>query len=89
MATERLSSLECHSYLKNNVMIGMDKYIMAKGKIGNWIVLAEIDDVSDEIINIKSVKIDGEKIKEDTYYELENGEFVEVFENSKEMTSNG
>ena len=78
IATERFSSLECHSYLRNNVMIGMDKYIMAKGKIGNWIVLAEYDDVNDEIIDIKSVKIDGEKIKEDTYYELKNGEFVEV-----------
>ena len=27
---------------------------------------------------VKTEKIDGEKIKEDTFYKLENGEFVEV-----------
>ena len=34
------------------------------------------DDMS--IVNFKAVQVDGEKIKEDVLYKLENGEFVEV-----------
>ena len=30
------------------------------------------------IVNFKAVQVDGEKIKEDVLYRLENGEFVEV-----------
>ena len=48
-----------------------------KGKKGCWITLAEYDD-SGKPICVKSAQIDGENIKEDTYYKLENGGFVEV-----------
>ena len=52
-----------------------------KGKKGNWITLAEWK-YSDEVDNyipvcVRSIQIDGETIKEDTYYKLEDGEFVE------------
>ena len=56
----------------------------AKGKKGSWITLAEW--VKDEEkgryvpIYVKTERVDGEKIKEDTYYTLKNGEFVEVQE---------
>ena len=50
-----------------------------KGKKGDWIVLAEYDKNILPIC-VKSVQIDGEKIKEDTFYQLKNGEFVEANE---------
>ena len=56
----------------------------AKGKKGSWITLAEW--VKDEEkgryvpICVKTERVDGEKIKEDTYYTLKNGEFSEVEE---------
>ena len=55
---------------------------IAKGKIGSWITLSEwkYDKIEKVIIPVcvKTEKIDGERIKEDTFYKLENGEFVEV-----------
>ena len=56
----------------------------AKGKKGSWITLAEW--VKDEEkgryvpVCVKTERVDGEKIKEDTYYTLKNGEFVEAQE---------
>ena len=56
----------------------------AKGKKGSWITLTEW--VKDEEkgryvpICVKTERVDGEKIKEDTYYTLKNGEFSEVEE---------
>ena len=58
---------------------GIDSRI--KGKKGNWITLSEWkydNDIKRHIpICVKSIQIDGEVIKEDTYYKLKNGEFVE------------
>lgn len=53
----------------------------AKGSLGCYIVLAEW--CRDEcgcwhIKHVQSAKVDGEKIKADTFYTLKNGEFVEV-----------
>ena len=52
----------------------------AKGKIGCFIVLAEWKEINYEyhIVDIKSAKVDGENIKEDTFYMLKDGKFVEV-----------
>ena len=59
---------------------GMDS--IAKGKIGSWITLSEwkYDEIekSNIPVCVKTEKIDGERIKEDTFYKLENGKFVEV-----------
>ena len=52
----------------------------ASGKKGTWIVVAEWiqdEDWNWEVKEVKTVKVDGEIIKEDTYYALENGEFME------------
>ena len=54
---------------------------IAKGKKGSWITLSEwkYDEKEKAYIPIcvKTEQIDGEKIKADTFYKLENGEFVE------------
>ncbi len=55
---------------------------IAKGKIGSWITLSEWQYSEEEKAHIpicvKTERIDGERIKEDTYYKLVNGELVEV-----------
>ena len=53
----------------------------AKGSLGCYIVLAEWyrdECESWHIKHVQSAKVDGEKIKADTFYTLKNGEFVEV-----------
>ena len=52
----------------------------AKGKIGCFIVLAEWKEINYEyhLVDVKSAKVDGENIKEDTFYMLKSGKFVEV-----------
>ena len=49
----------------------------AKGALGCWLVIAEKDE-DFNLIDVKAVKVDGKKIKADTFYTLENGKFVEV-----------
>ena len=51
-----------------------------KGKKGSWITLAEYKEVDGkyEVSFAKSAKIDGKKLKENTFYKLENKKFVEV-----------
>jgi len=53
---------------------------IAKGKKGSWITLSEWKYINKEYIPVcvKTEQIDGERIKEDTFYKLENGEFKEV-----------
>ena len=56
---------------------------IAKGKIGSWITLAEYRLDEDEKYYpyfVKTEYIDGERIKEDTFYGLYNKEFREVIE---------
>lgn len=53
----------------------------AKGSLGCYIVLAEWyrDECGNwHIKHVQSAKVDGEKIKADTFYALKNGKFVEV-----------
>lgn len=63
---------------ENAIIVG-DNGSVAKGKKGAIIVLVERDD-SSNIVDFKAVQVNGEEIKEDTLYKLENGEFVEVEE---------
>jgi hypothetical protein len=55
---------------------------VVKAKKGSWITLSEWEYNRDEKANIpicvKTEFVDGEKIKEDTFYTLKNGEFVEA-----------
>ena len=72
---------------KNSVVMAAGFDSMAKAKIGSWITLAEWVRVNDDDKTIwkpKCVKteyVDGEKIKEDTFYKMIDGEFKEVKEN--------
>jgi hypothetical protein len=53
----------------------------ASGIKGNWLVLTEWkkDDKNElNIVSVKTIKVDGERIKENVLYSLVNGEFVEV-----------
>ena len=57
---------------------------IARAKKGSWITLAEwvYDNNKQRYIPVcvKTEQVDGERIKEDTFYRIENGEFVEVAE---------
>ena len=54
---------------------------VAKGAVGNWIVLAEWKRRQNSTwfpACVKAGQIDGEKLRPDTWYTLRDGEFVEV-----------
>ena len=55
---------------------------VVKAKVGSWITLAEwgYSDEKGRLVPrcVKTEYVDGETIKADTWYRLENGEFVEV-----------
>ena len=61
---------------KDSVVANIGANGKAKGIKGNWITLAEYKDYKP--ICVKSVKIDGKRIKENTWYKLENKKFAEV-----------
>ena len=66
---------------KNSVICCAGHGCCASAKSGSWITLAEWGkDGSGEYkpLCVKTEYVDGERIKEDTMYKLENGEFVEV-----------
>ena len=72
---------------KDSVVMAAGYNSIARAKIGSWITLAEwirtdkTDDKGNYIWIPKCVKteyVDGERIKEDTFYKLEDGEFKEV-----------
>ena len=66
---------------KNCVMMSAGNEGQAKGKIGSWIVLTEWKSRGNESIpTVVAKRIDGTEVKEDTWYTLKNGEFVEVEE---------
>ena len=52
---------------------------LARGSVGNWLVVSERDD-DGNIIDAKIVRVDGEAVKENTWYTLQNGEILEVGE---------
>ena len=65
---------------KESVAMAIGYNSKAKGSLGCFIVLAEYKELEGEyhIVDVKSAKVDGEKIKPDTFYKLINGEFVEA-----------
>ena len=66
----------------HSVVMAAGKDSIAKAKIGSWITLAEWDCINGvwTPICVKTEKVDGERIKADTFYKLVNGEFKEVEE---------
>lgn len=68
---------------KAAIAVSLGEKGMAKGALGCWIVITEYDDFNGNFFPIKCVKafkVDGKKIKADTFYKLENGKAVEVKE---------
>ena len=78
------NSAQLASSGENSIVAGIGIDNIAKGAKGNWLVLAEwvYSDKKNCYIPkcVKSKKIDGEKIKENTFYRLVDGKFVEVKE---------
>jgi hypothetical protein len=75
---------------KNSVVMAAGYRSQAKAKKGSWITLAEWVRTDDEDEKgfciwipkcVKTEYVDGERIKEDTFYKLADGEFKEVEEN--------
>jgi len=62
---------------KQCIAVAFGEQGRARGKIGNWIVVAEYGS-DGKIIEPKIAVVDGENIKQDTWYTVKNGEFVEV-----------
>ncbi len=65
---------------KESVAMAVGYDSKAKGALGCYIVLAEWKQIDGEyhIVDVQSVKVDGETIKADTFYKLIDGKFVEV-----------
>ena len=67
---------------KDSVIMCAGNNSIAKAKNGSWITLSEWEYDDDKKryipINVITKKVDGKEIKEDTYYKLINGKFVEV-----------
>ena len=65
---------------KNSVICCAGNGCKAKAKTGSWITLAEWKEINGNYtpVCVKTERVDGVRIKEDTYYKLENGEFVEA-----------
>ena len=64
---------------KECIAAAIGRATKAKASVGSWIVLSEIDD-NGHVQDIQATKVDGKKIKGDTWYRLINNKFVEVDE---------
>ena len=62
----------------NGLSVARGKNVQVKGGIGAILVIAEERDNRYDIVDWKAVVVDGEVVKADTWYRLENGELVEV-----------
>lgn len=60
-----------------SVAVAIGYHSAIRGKVGDFITLGEHADFSLVPTCIKTAQIDGEILKEDVFYVLENGEFVE------------
>ena len=71
---------------KESIAMVTGKDSKAKGALGCWIVLTERKEWDGKIYPIKEVKafkVDGDKVKADTWYKLVDGEPVEVEEDTR------
>lgn len=68
---------------KDGVAVSWGRRGKARGEKGCYLVLAEYDD-SNNLFCAKMEKVDGERIKENTFYTLKNGEFAVAEEQGAE-----
>ena len=62
---------------KDSIAVANGAHSKARGALGCYIVLTEYDD-DGHMICAKMARVDGSAIRENAYYTLKNGEFVEV-----------
>ena len=62
---------------ENSICAAIGVNSKVKGIIGTWITLAEYDD-NYKVVCVKSTKIDGKKLKADTWYILKDKKFQEA-----------
>lgn len=62
---------------ENTIAAVLGRGCKARGALGCWLVLTERDN-DWHILGVLGVKVDGESIKPDTWYELRGGKVVEV-----------
>ena len=62
----------------NGLSMARGNNVQVKGGIGAILVIAEEKEDTYDIVDWKAVVVDGEVVKADTWYRLENGELVEV-----------
>ena len=62
----------------NGLSMARGNNVQVKGGIGAILVIAEEMEDTYDIVDWKAVLVDGEVVKADTWYRLENGELVEV-----------
>ena len=62
---------------KNNIAVANGAHSKARGVLGCYLVLTEYDD-DGNLLWAKMAKVDGAPVKENVWYTLKNGEFVET-----------
>ena len=62
----------------NGLSVARGNNVQVKGGIGAILVIAEEKEDTYDIVDWKAVVVDGEVVKADTWYRLENGDLVEV-----------
>ena len=72
-------SAKIESSGKNAVVAAIGAHAIVKAKKWSWITLAEYDN-NGQPTCVKSAQIDGKLLKEDVFYQLKGGEFIEVKE---------
>ena len=65
---------------ENGLSVARGNNVRVKGGLGAILVIAEENESDYDIKHWKAVVVDGENIKADTWYKLEDGELVEVTE---------
>lgn len=78
IATSERSSAKVEG--KDSIAIVCGTNGKASGRLGCWLILTERGEWNGKeytLKDVKSIKVDGKKIKEDTWYKLKNGEIIE------------
>ena len=68
---------------KESIALAIGYESKAKGALGCWIVLGEHkqdDEDNWHLVDVQCFKVDGEKIKADTFYKLIDGQPIEAEE---------
>ena len=62
----------------NGIALANGKNSRARGAAGSWLVLTEWSDDQAQLLTVKAVQVDGEKVKPGIFYKLSGGNVVEA-----------